>query len=143
MLGIVLGSRNLLFAVMTAMAISITIAVALLVQAFIVSNERFLSIMRAVGYRLGHIVFLVLLDLLMITLVATILAGFVLVIAHELLAARIARVWGLAHDWLGWSAIQTAQAVGLAYGLVLTIGFLVVVHWWRSHRDIGQKLQGV
>ncbi|MBT52505.1 MAG: hypothetical protein CMF72_03720 [Mameliella sp.] len=143
LLGIVLGSRNLLFAVMTAMAISITIAVALLVQAFIVSNARFLSIMRAVGYRLGHIVFLVLLELLMITLAATILAGFVLVIAHELLAARIARVWGLAHDWLGWSAIQTAQAVGLAYGLVLTIGFLVVVHWWRSHRDIGQKLQGV
>ncbi|SNS41934.1 ATP-binding cassette domain-containing protein [Antarctobacter heliothermus] len=143
LLSIALGSRNLLFAVMTAMSISIAIAVALSVQAFIVSNERFLSIMRAVGYRLGHIVFLMLLELLVITLVATIAAGFVLVVSHQLLAARIARVWDLAPDWLDWSVVQTAQAVGLAYGLVLTIGLLVVVHWWRSHRDIGQKLQGV
>lgn len=143
LLGIALGSRNLLFVVMLAMSISIGIAVALSVQAFIVSNERFLSIMRAVGYRLGHIVFLVLLELLVITLVATVVAGFVLVVGHQLLAARIAQVWDLAPGWLDWSLVQTAQAVGLTYGLVLTIGLLVVVQWWFSHRDIGQKLQGV
>ncbi len=143
LLGIALGSRNLLFAVMTAMSVSIAIAVGLSVQAFIVSNERFLSIMRAVGYRLGHIAFLVLLELLVITLVATVAAVFVLGLAHRLLAARVARIWDLSPDWLDWSAVQTAQAVGLAYGLVLTVGLVVVVHWWLSHRDIGQKLQGV
>lgn len=143
LLDVALGSRNLLFAVMLGMSAPIAIAVALSVQAFIGSNERFLCIMRAVGYRMLHIMFLVLFELFLITLVAAVGALFLLWVGHALWADEIARIWELSPDWLTLSALQTAQAVGLAYALVMVVGLVVVLWWWLSDRYVGHKLQGV
>ncbi len=143
LLDVAIGSRNLLFAVMLGMSAPIAIAVALSVQAFIGSNERFLCIMRAVGYRMSHIVLLVLFELFLITLVAAICAGFLLWIGHAIWADEMARIWELSPDWLALSGPQTMTAVALAYGLVMVVGLIVVVRWWLVDRYVGEKLQGV
>lgn len=143
LLDVALGSRNLLFAVMLGMSAPIAIAVALSVQAFIGSNERFLCIMRAVGYRMSHIVFLVLLELFLITLVAAICAGFLLWLGHTIWADDVARIWELSPDWLALSVPQALTSVALAYGLVTVVGVMVVIRWWLVDRYVGEKLQGV
>lgn len=143
LLSIALGSRQLLIAVVLSMAVSIGIAVALSVQAFIASNERFLSIMRAVGYRLGHIALLMVAELMVITLVAAAVAVAVLAALHGVFADDVARIWDLEPEWLAWSPGKTVNAIRLAFYVVAGVGLCVVGWWWASHRHVGQKLQGV
>ncbi|SMX29492.1 Methionine import ATP-binding protein MetN [Pelagimonas phthalicica] len=143
LLGIALNSKLLVVSAVVAMALSIVISEILSVQAFIVSHERFLSIMRAVGYRFFHVSFLVFLELLVITLVAAVATLFLLYAFHVLWAPTLALQWELPADWLAWSTAHFLLSVSLAFGLVIVVGICVVAVWWSNHRYVGSKLQSV
>lgn len=143
LVGIAVASRSVLFGVIATMLGAVAIAIVLSVKAFIATNERFLCIMRAVGYRRRHLTLLFLLEFLFITLAAALLFGVVLMLVHGLAVSPLVDLLGIDPIWLAARPAFILGAVGAVYCLVAFFGLLIMMEWWWRIRYVGQKLQGL
>lgn len=143
LVGVAEGGRSVLYGVMAVMLATVAIAIALSVKAFITSNERFLCIMRAVGYRLGHITVLFLLEFLLITLAAALVFLLLLAAGHVALAPLLAQMLLIEPAWLAPRSVSILGTLAAVYSLVTTCGLSIMFLWWWGIRYVGQKLQGL
>ncbi|MEM7439426.1 MAG: ATP-binding cassette domain-containing protein [Pseudomonadota bacterium] len=143
LIGVAVGGKGLLVGVISVMLIVVAIAVALSVNAFISSNERFLCIMRAFGYRLRHIQWLFLLEFLGITIAATLPFAIIVGLFHFAAVPWLTALFGLDPVWMAaeWSTILSA--IGAGYILVAAVGLAILGYWWWSNRYVGGKLQSL
>ena len=143
LVGIAVGGRSVLTVVLGVLLATVAIAIALSVKAFIASNERFLCIMRAFGYRLRHVSLLFLLEFLLITFAAALPFVVLVVLFHLLAAPWLTVVFALESEWLSPTSLGLPAALGCGYGLVSVVGLAILAYWWRQNRHVGQKLQGL
>jgi|GEM_PF-300342 len=143
LIGIAIGGRSVLYAVVALMAVLVVTAVALSVIAFIGSNQRILCIMRAVGYQRRHIASLLSMELLGILAVAAVPFFLCVALFHAFAAPWLTAQFDLEPGWLAWSLPNTALAIGACLIIVICVGLSVLFSWWRSNRDIGYSLQGL
>ena len=143
LVGVAEGGRSVLYVVMSVMIGTVAIAIILSVEAFITSNERFLCIMRAVGYRLRHITLLFLLEFLLITLAAVLVFATVLVLGHVVLAPQLAQLLAIDPAWLAARFAYVLGTFAAVYCLASFFGLSIMILWWVRTRYVGQKLQGL
>ena len=143
LVGIAVGGQGVLTGVLFALLATVAIAIALSVKAFIASNERFLCIMRAFGYRLHHVSLLFLLEFLLITFAAALPFTILIALFHVLAAPWLVEVFALEPAWLGATTLGFSTALGCGYGLVSVVGLAILAIWWKQNRYVGQKLQAL
>lgn len=137
------GAQSVLLGVLATMLFSVGIAIALSVSGFISTNERFLAIMRAVGYRLRHMTLLFLLEFLIITLIACAVFALVLILFHGLIAPELTATFDLGADWLDFDWTTFLRAVLITYTFVAGLGVAIMMLWWAKNRYAGAILQGL
>ena len=137
------GAQSVLLSVLATMLFSIGVAIALLVSGFIKANERFLAIMRAVGYRLRHMTVLFLLEFLIITLIASLIFAGVLILFHGLAAPALTSTFDLGAGWLDFEWKTLLLSVIISYAFVAGLGIAIMMLWWANNRYPGTKLQGL
>ena len=141
LVGIAVGGRSVLTGVLGVLLATVAIAIALSVKEFIASNERFLCIMRAFGYRLHHVSLLFLLEFLLITIAAALPFAILIALFHVLAAPWLAEVFALEPAWLGPTSSSLSAALGGGYSLVSAVGLIILALWWKQNRYVGRKLQ--
>lgn len=137
------GAESVLLGVLATMLFSVGVAIALSVSGFISANERFLAIMRAVGYRLRHMTLLFLLEFLTITLIACTVFALLLLVFHGFAAPGLTATFDLGAGWLDFDWGTFAGAVLTTYLFVAGLGVTIMVLWWANNRYAGTKLQGL
>lgn len=143
LIGVAIGGRGVLLAILVLMTLAVAIAIGLSVKEFISSHERFICIMRAVGYRFRHMTLLFVLEFFVVTLVAVVLFSILLALFHTSMAPRLASLFALDPSWLGLAALPVSQAVGATFLFVCVFGLAILGIWWAQNRYVGQKLQGL
>ena len=144
LLGFAVGSQTIINVVLLIMSTIIGIAVALSVKTFVSSNEHFLCIMRAFGYKRWHLILLFLLEFLVITLIAMvffILLG--LLPFHCQSAAYLVETFAIDAQWASFKTTYFLLSVTMSYLFTSIIGLVVLETWWRNNRYVGNKLQGL
>lgn len=137
------GAQTILFWVLGVMLAAVGVAITLSVSSFISANEKFLAIMRAVGYRLRHMTLLFMLEFLLITAAACLLFGFILAMFHGFAAPQLATLFTLEPDWLAFDGVLAGYSILGTYLFVALTGWIIVLVWWAQNRFAGAKLQGL
>jgi ABC-type lipoprotein export system ATPase subunit len=137
------ATRGIILGIMALFAVLIAISTSFALNAFVLENEKFLSIMKAFRYRLRHVLAIgwfqsgILLGAALIGLYAAL--WLFDSYAAPALAARLAIP-------VSWIALDTATLLGSFAVLAALAGlvvFGVLSRWWCRNRYVGDKLQAI
>lgn len=126
-----------------AFMVSIAISAALAVQTFVEQNEKSICIMRAFGYRFGHILFLLLCQIAILALFAAVIFGGAL-LAFELVGVGwVAAAFDIPTAWLTADGRTLLAAAEMLLGVATFVTALVLSVWWLKNRYLGGALQAL
>ena len=126
-----------------AFMLSIAISAALAVQTFVEQNEKSICIMRAFGYRFGHILFLLLCQIAILAVFAGIIFGGALMVFELVGVSWLAAAFDIPSSWLMADGSTLLVAAEMLLGVATIVTTLVLSIWWLKNRYLGGALQAL
>lgn len=143
LLGTANATRAIILAVILLFFVMIVISTVFALNAFVLENEKFLSILKAFRYRLLHILAIGWLQsgiLLVFTLV--ILSAFLLFL-DVTVVPRFAARFDIPVSWIELNPTMLLVSLVLIAALAASVIFVVLYLWWHRNRYVGEKLQKI